>query len=196
MKTPSQRAAWVCIAALVWATGTHAQLPQRDLTIEIRQMEDGRAEGQRFSAGPVDTSRTWEPHMLQVRNGEKVSVRVQDAIPMQWLQSAGVESRQPVGVSNALVWFDAGQSVSVRPQWPGGNHPAKLEIEVQKAAVADRVGADLPTQSRNTLTTTVTVPLAQWVTVAASGIASQDGTYSSNSGQQVRRVLQIRVMVP
>jgi hypothetical protein len=196
MKTPSQRAAWVCIAAVVWATSIHAQLPQRDLTIEIRQIEDGRAEGQHFSTGPVDTSRTWEPHMLQVRNGEKASVRMQDAIPMQWVQSVGVENRQPVGVGNALVWFDAGQSVSVRPQWPGGNRPAKLEIEVEKAAVADRVGADLPNQSRNTLTTTVTVPLAQWVTVAASGIASQDGTYSSNSGKQVRRLLQVRVMVP
>jgi hypothetical protein len=195
-----------------------APLPRRDLTVELRQTEEGREEGTHYSAGTVDGN-AWEPQMVQVRNGEKALLRVNDAIPMQWTQSvngsppgsgksnasgtsaAGNNTNVSInntapGVTNALVWFDAGQSISVLPKWPGGTKPAVVEIEVQRAAVDQRVGADLPKQTRNTVSTTLTVPLAEWVTIAATGKAAKAGTYSSESALQVRRLLQIRVMAP
>ena len=196
-----------------------APLPKRDLTVELRQTEEGREAGTHYSAGTADNS-LWEPQTVQVRNGEKALLRMNDAIPMQWTQSVSgaapgsnsssnsgatatgsstnvnVISNAASGVTNALVWFDAGQSISVLPKWPGGNKPAIVEIEVQRATVDQRGGADLPRQTRNTVSTTLTVPLAEWVTIAATGKAAKAGTYSSESALQVRRLLQIRVMAP
>jgi hypothetical protein len=176
-------------------------LPKRDLTVELRQTEEGREEAGHYSAGG-DSSSNWEPQMVQVRNGEKALLRLNDAIPMQWTQS--VVAPNPgasagaggAGVNNALVWFDAGQSISVQPKWPGGNKPAVLEIEMQRASVEQRMGADLPKQTRNTVSTTITAPLAEWVTIAATGKAPRPGVYSSESALQVRRLLQIRVLAP
>jgi hypothetical protein len=196
-----------------------APLPKRDLTVELRQTEEGREEGTHYSAGTVD-SNAWEPQMVQVRNGEKALLRMNDAIPMQWTQSVSgwaqgggksnasgtsatgnnnnlsINNNAAPSVTNALVWFDAGQSISFAPKWPGGNKPAVVEIEVQRAAVDQRVGADLPKQTRNTVSTTLTVPLGEWVTIAATGKAPKAGTYSSESALQVRRLMQIRVMAP
>jgi hypothetical protein len=203
------------------ARAADAPLPRRDLTVELRQIEEGREAGGSYSAGSTDDG-NWEPQMVQVRNGEKALLRMNDAIPMQWTQSVSgpyptagsaagkggaaanaatgsstsVNVNAASGVSNALVWFDAGQSVSVQPKWQGGSKPAVVEVEVQRAAVDQRVGADLPKQTRNTVSTTVTVPLAEWLTIAATGRAPRAGVYSSESGSQVRRLLQIRVMAP
>jgi hypothetical protein len=193
-------------------------LPQRDLTVELRQVEEGREEGGgHYSAGGADNS-LWEPQMVQVRNGEKGVLRMNDAIPMQWTQSvsgatpsggagtalpstgsastSNVNINAASGVSKALVWFDAGQSLSVQPKWPGGKHPAVLEIEMQRAAVDPNTGAELPRQTRNTVSTTITAPLAEWVTVAATGRSARAGGYSSEAAVHVRRLLQIRVLAP
>jgi hypothetical protein len=212
----------LCVAALCGlAQAADAPLPRRDLTVELRQTEEGREGGTSYSAGGSDEG-NWEPQSVQVRNGEKAVLRMNDAIPMQWTQSVsgqypapgntagtgsaggntGAASNTNVnlntasGVSNALTWFDAGQSISVQPKWPGGNKPAVVEVEIQRAAVDQRIGSDLPKQTRNTVSTTVTVPLAEWVTIAATGRAPKANTYSSESGSQVRRLLQIRVMAP
>ena len=44
-----------------------AQLPKRDLTVEVRQIEEGREGGSSYSAGSADPT-VWEPQMVQVRN--------------------------------------------------------------------------------------------------------------------------------
>ena len=185
------------------------RLPKRDLTVELRQVEEGRDTAGSYSAGRED-GRVWEPQTVQIRNGERALLRMNDAIPMQWTQSASTQNgsgntgastgngnaNAQASVNNALVWFDAGQSLSVQPQWSGGNKPAVLVIEVQRAAVGAGTGAVLPTQSRNTVSTTVTVPLAEWVTIASTGRAAKAGVYSSDAGALGRRLLQVRVMAP
>ena len=144
-----------------------------------------------------------------MRNGEKAVLRLKDAIPMQWTQSAsgqapgatpsngaaGSTTNVNPTVTHALVWFDAGQSISVQPKWPGGNKPAVVEIEVQRASMESR-NAELPKQSRSMVSTTLTLPLAEWVTIAATGATPRAGGYSSEAGLQVKRLLQIRVMAP
>ena len=194
------------------------------MTIELRQIDESKAQGadtgatagKSYSTGAA-SGPEWEPQMVQVRNGEKASLKVQSATPMQWVQSAFVQvdksgsassqvpaaaaskaatgSNGAAGVQNALSLFDAGQSITVHPTWSGGK-TAVVELEVQKTGFDERNGADLPTQSRKTVSTTVTAPLAQWLTIAATGKSTQAGTYSSESMQQTRRLLQIRVMVP
>lgn len=197
------------------AQAAEAPLPKRDLTVELRQTEEGREAGSSYSAGGSDTP-LWEPQQVQVRNGEKALLRMNDALPMQWTQSASgpapaagpgaanggsanntnLTINAASSVNNALVWFDAGQSVAVRPRWPGGNRPVVVEIEVQRAAVGARTGADLPGQTRNSVSTTLSVPLDEWVTIAATGKAPKAGVYSSAAGTQVRRLLQMRLTAP
>jgi hypothetical protein len=194
------KAAFACVlTGLVLLGGAvHAAdpLPKRDLTVELRQTEEGREEAGHYSAGG-DSNAAWEPQLVQVRNGEKAVLRLNDAIPMQWTQSVTAPNpaaNTGAGVTNALVWFDAGQSITVQPKWPGGNKPAVLEIEVQRASVDPQSGAALPKQTRNMVSTTITAPLAEWVTIAATGKAPRPGVYSSESALQVRRLLQVRVM--
>lgn len=191
-------------------------LPKRDVTVELRQIEEGRDTPGSYSAGSADNS-SWEPQSVQVRNGEKALLNMHESLPMQWTQSVSTQSlpsngstsnsssgsntnsntnNNAVSVNNALAWFDAGQSIAVQPKWPGGNKPTVLVIEVQRAAVDQRMGAELPKQTRNTLSTTITVPLAEWVTIAVTGKAVKPGTYSSESSVMGRKLLQVRVMVP
>jgi hypothetical protein len=99
-------------------------------------------------------------------------------------------------ITQELVWFDAGQRVSVLPRWNGGNSPVLLELELQQSSVGERVSGELPTQSRKSVTTSLTLALGQWTTVAASGKLGSAGNFSSEASQMVRRVLQVRVTAP
>ena len=194
------------LAGLAFAVLTHAQLPKRDLSIELRQVDEGaEAEGYRASTSQSDA---WSVQGLSVRNGEKGILRAQQSVPMQWVQSvqsqssslavpSAAASSSSGGVTQALHWLDVGQSMTVTPKWPGGKKDVVLEIEVQQADVKSLHNADLPRQIRNQLSTTVSVPLNQWVTIAASGKrAVAAGNYSSESGADARRLLQVRVQAP
>ncbi len=177
-------------------------LPKRDLTVELRQVEDTDTSG--YSASTRPSRPALVPQQVLVRNGEKANLRISQSLPLQWVQS--VQSNNSTltvpgasanssggGVSNALVWMDAGQSITVTPRWPGGKQPATVEVEVQTSAVEERVGSDLPAQSRSQWATTVTAPLGYWVVIATTGRAPVAGSYSSAPSQDVRRLLQIRV---
>jgi type II secretory pathway component GspD/PulD (secretin) len=135
---------------------------------------------------------------IQVRNGEKGTMRFNQSVPMQWVESAQAASAQSgATVRQALVWFDAGQTLSVLPRWSGGSNAPVVELEVHQSGMQDGMKADLPNQIHSRLASTVTAPLAQWVTVAASGgSAPKQGSYSSDSSGQARRLLQLRVLVP
>lgn len=184
-------------------------LPKRDLTIELRQVEEGRESGgQSYSAGSnAGAAQAWEPQMVQVRNGEKARLQMSEAIPMQWVESVGTQNTSVssggagaassgASVKNAIQWFDAGQTLTVTPRWPGGSKSAVVEIEVQRSAADPQTHNNLATQTRNTVSTTVTVPLAEWVTIAATGKVGAANTYSSAVNSQVKKLLQIRVMAP
>lgn len=189
--------AFLLLAGSLWAAVAQAQLPARDLAVELRQIEDRTEEGNSYRAGSADAGKALAPQKIQVRNGQKAQLRMNLSVPMQWVEAVQAPSANSgAGVKQALQWFDVGQSVTVTPRWPGGNRAATVELEVQQANMATRSNADMPSQSRSQFSSTVTAPLAQWVTVAASGPApARQGSYSSEGGG-VRRLLQIRVMVP
>lgn len=185
--------------------------PRRDLSIEIREIEEGRDEAGTYRAGTQPATAPLMQQLVRVRNGDKAIVRLQRSTPMVWVHSVqagtGTSSASSVsnaassgaGVSQALQWFDASQSLSVSPRWPGGRRDAVVEMEVGRSDVQPSMTSELPSQHRATLGSTVTVSLGEWVTVAASGNPSTPAkgtSYSSEAATHARRFLQIRVLAP
>lgn len=178
--------------SLAWPAA--AQGPQRDLLLELREIEEG-------SAGHVVGTRPQTPLMapqqLQVRNGSQARLSFAQATPLQWVQSVQAQGQMTgAGVKQGLIWLRAGQSLQLRPRWPGGQKPAAVEVEVQTQSVQQQPGRDLPTQERSELATTVQAPLGQWVTLARSGNSAPPGTYRSDAAPQRPRLLQLRVTAP
>jgi hypothetical protein len=182
-----------------------AQLPQRDLTLELRQVEEGDGAG--YSVRTEPQKALMAPQQIQVRNGEKAILRLSQSIPMQWVQSVSAQSASLTasaasassssgGVKNAISWMDSGQSIALRPRWPGGKQPVTVEVEVQTASVGERTSAELPAQSRSLMATIVSAALGQWVTIAATGASAQSGVYGSEGSNDARRLLQLRVQAP
>nr|WP_315464417.1 hypothetical protein [uncultured Rhodoferax sp.] len=207
LQTVSSAVLRVLLVSLLLLTGAHAQLPKRDLTVELRQVEEGREDGAMRWGTQPDTP--WiAPQKIQVRNGDKGSLRMHQSVPMQWVQSANSQSHSISagdtsvsssggGVTQSVQWLDVGQSITVTPRWPGGNKDATVEVDVQQADMAVRNNADMPRQARHQLSTTVTTPLGQWVTIAATGHApARPGKFSSEGGAEARRLLQLRVLAP
>ncbi len=197
----------LCLAG--FALSAAAQLPPRELTVALRQVDDAQSAG--YSVGTQTQRPTLTQQQVQVRNGEQASLRLGQSIPMQWLEAASMQSdsvsasapsaaasssRRSGSVKNAVTWMDSGQSITLRPRWPGGQQPVTVELEVQTASVDARNGAELPAQSRSHVATTVSVELGQWVTIAATGTNAPAGVYSSKGSADSRRLLQIRVQAP
>lgn len=191
--------------ALLVAQPVRAQLPTRDLSVELRQIEEGRTGG--YAVGTRPQAALLAPQQMLVRNGSKASFSLGQKIPLQWVQSVssttatlsvtGADASSRGGsVSQALVWMDAGQSLAIKPRWPGGKQPATVEVEMQSANLERRPGNELPAQARSQLVTTVGAPLGQWVTIATTGSSQAKGSYSSARATESRRLLQLRVSLP
>lgn len=183
-----------------------AQVPQRDLRIELRQIREGQeqADGGAYTVSTAPRSADFAPQQVRVRNGEKASLAINQSLPMQWVQrieahgaalnaSGTAAHSSGAGLTQGLVWMESGQSLSVTPHWAGGKQAAKLEIDMLAAVVDERTSSELPATNRQRLTTTVTAPLGQWVTLATCGKAAQPGTYSSTGSGAGRTLVQIRV---
>ena len=207
-----QKCNWFVLwVSMLLATSTLAELPKRDFVIELRHTEEGRdaSDGYRAGTGPSHSANGIS-QSLGVRNGEKATLRTQLAVPMLWVQSAQTQNTTVTaqaaatassgvvgGVSQALHWFDVGQSITVTPKWQGGKKDVVLEIEVQQSDIKTVHNADLPQQERRHFSTTITVPINVWVTIAASGkAAAPAGSYSSEGAVDARRLLQVRLQTP
>ena len=102
------------------------------------------------------------------------------------------------GVRYGMVWMQAGQSMAVQPRWPGARQPVRTTIAVESSSLEGPTGnAELPRQARSPLATTVSAPLGQWVTVAATGgEPAPPGSYNSEAAADTRQLVQIRVLAP
>ncbi len=179
--------------ALAFALPVLAQLPQRNLTVELRQISE--PDGNTVSTQPATTPLASQ--RIQVRNGEKATLAVGLNVPIRFVQAVG-SGHDGSGVSYGMVWMQAGQSMAVQPRWPGGGQPVKLGIDVQSSSLQAPTGsAELSSQARSQLATSVSAPLGQWVTVAATGGGrAQPGSYSSEAAADTRQLVQIRVLAP
>lgn len=188
-----------CLALILllplWAGPASAQAPQRDLVVELRQIEEGDAAGYTVRTQPAKG--LLQPQQVRVRNGSKASLRLSQSIPVTWVQSIKApRGSGGAAVARGLTWLDSGQQLAVQPRWPGGKQDVTVEIEVQAAAVEPRSGAELPDQTRSQLATTLSAPLGQWVTIASSGARAQRGSYSSEAAEEHPSLIQIRVTAP
>ncbi len=196
----------ICVLPILPAL---AQLPQRDLQVALRQVEE--------TSGSVvlstQTCPLFESQQILVRNGSQASLSVGQTLPMQWVQavlalpaahsgsadSALSPNQRNGGVVNQLTWLHAGQRLTVLPRWPGGKKDVVIDVEVQSSQVDARTGLELPAQSHNLVRTTLSAPLGQWVTLAVTGKGATSGVggvYGSEAIDQPRRWLQLRVTAP
>ena len=185
-------------------------LPQRDLTVELRQIEEtyGEPAGYSVSSNSGSGLAALSYQKIQVRNGEKASVKMGQSTPKQWVQSVSSASTTSTGTgstannaaygaTNMLEWLQSGYSITVQPRWPGGNKAATVEFDVEQKDLQTIHNADMPTQARRQFASTITAPLAQWVTISSSGEVPKPGVYGTSSANKSnRQALQIRVLVP
>jgi hypothetical protein len=172
------------------ASSSAASLPKQDFTVEIRQMDEGARGGKTYGTEP--SRDLMETQQVQVRNGERASLLMNIATPVQWVQSV---SAQEGKVKNALTWFQSGQTISLTPTWRGGKHPVLVDVDVQTASVQASPGGALPQQARSQVATSVSAALGEWVTIATSGNRAQRNTYSSEAATEKRVRLEMRVVV-
>lgn len=181
-----------------------AQLPARNLSVELRQVDEGSAG---YSVGTQAQTPNFPPQQVVVRNGTQARFSLGQSVPVQWVQSVsshnakltagGAESTsQGGGVTQSLIWMDAGQRLAIKPSWPGGSKPATVEVEVESGSLASRPGMELPAQARSQLATTVSAPLNQWVTLASTGRRAAQGVYGSEAAGDARKLLQLRLSLP
>lgn len=230
-----------CVFALglAWAGG--GALPQRNLLVEVRQTDSGQ--GQLDDAGvrrgdviinsngqvSVSAKGGWEVRtqthssgtvqQLWVLNGSRASLRLGQAVPLQWWQVVSVPNYGS-GASGAAgstlqavpstVWTEAGRSIQVQPTWRGGNADVLVEVLAEDTqaqdpnltvGVAGRMAATPPPASQTaSVLTTVQVPLGTWVTIASTADEDRQrerGLLSSRDAQRSRqRLVQIRVTAP
>ena len=183
------------VAFMTLATmAAFAQLPQRDLVVELREIDEASGA---YVVSTRPQTPLLPPHRLMVSNGAQARISYQQSIPLQWTQSAQAAGPMTgAGVKQALIWLQAGQGLLVRPRWPGGKRAASVELEMQSASVQQQPGAELPTQQRGELVTTVQAPLGEWVTIARSGQVRPQGSYGSEAAAERPRLLQLRVSTP
>lgn len=193
--------------ALLTMQPAMAQLPKRDLTIELRQVADVEASG--YMVSTKSNHSLLSPQSVLVRNGEKASLSIGNTMTMQWVKSVHAQSASlsasgasassnTGGVSHALTTMKSGTSIKVHPSWPGAKQAVVVEVEVQSDTVEARSGAELPNQSHSQVVTTVSAALGQWVTIASTGAGQNQppGVYSTSGASDTRRLLQIRVSAP
>jgi hypothetical protein len=222
----SATVAWLAAAALLApaqaqqrpAGAAEAALPARNLLVEVRQADqaqgqdhgggidggsvvirsDGRVQG---SAGVTLQSRSQSRNagvtqQVRVLNGARASVRLAQALPLQWWQV--VWTPQGPQALPSTQWAEAVRGFVVQPAWPGGEQPVRVEISTE-AGAAGRVLDGSPTAASRVLTT-VEVPLGQWVTVASSSDAAQSSERGVLSTREARhtqqRVVELRVTAP
>ncbi|AKJ31644.1 hypothetical protein [Caldimonas brevitalea] len=192
-----------------------ADLPQRNLRIEVRQGDEAELTQQGLGAGgevTVSTSRRVEggvtvqttrretrrsgqaAQQVLVLNGGRAGVRLGQSQPLQLYQVAWSPGTGPQLMPTTVI-VEAGRGFSVSPRWPGGNAPVLVEIEAESSRL-DTAAA----REGGTALTTVQVPLDEWVTIASSGDTEQRdvrGVLSSRQASGSRRQLvQLRVSAP
>jgi hypothetical protein len=189
-------------------------LPQRELLIDVREVEDG---GEGYSAGTDPQEALMPAQRVRVQNGKTAQIRMTQNIPVQWLKSAQRYATPPAptatagtttpsaasgangvggGVKYGLIMMQAGQSLALTPRWIGDPQPVDVEVQIQQSRVNAPTDGPLPSQSESALHTVVTAPLGVWVTLSRSGDVPVVGTYRSDAAVKVPRLLQLRVIAP
>jgi hypothetical protein len=205
-------AALLALPALAWSG---EKLPSRNLLVEWRLSEVAsqerqsagvvvRSDGTGTRAGvTVDTrgSRSGADgiHQVLVLNGSVATLRLTKTRPWQFVQAALVGTASaPRGVAFETHWVDDGQGLQVQTSWFGGDADVVVELHADSAATSgDNTQPTDRTVSRQSVHTTLRMPLGQWVAVARDDDAEQQvqqGVYSTRQARSgTRRSLELRI---
>lgn len=201
--------------------------PQRNLWVELRWVDSGisaaavagvregaRELGTRRPSLARDTEAQRTEQQLQrvlVLNGEQASLQLSETLPLQWLElsAAGAGPAGPglsgrvggkVRAESRSAWIEQTRGFTLRPIWPGGSQPVRVELQAQGPAAGEAPGlqpSGQPAARSEMLRSTVSLPLGSWLTVARSGARLQTqerGVLSSRDAEQLgQRELQLRV---
>jgi hypothetical protein len=200
------------VLALSLASAVSAKPPARNMSVELRVLEEDDTVSPGVVRARQAPSAALPNQKVHIMNGERAHFEWGDSMPVQWVKSVQTQSvaqstaaggtlvGQASGVENGLFWLESRQALTVLVVWPGGKQAARLAVEVQTTAQEDRSGQNLPGVSTSRVTSTVLVPLGEWVTIAASGgVVSPEkpGVYSAMPrayGSNKR--VQVRVLAP
>lgn len=157
-----------------------------------------------FGAGSVQTQSSGQgQQQMLVLNGGQARLFVGESRPFTvwqwgWGTPAGQPTAQPQ-VWGQTVFLDLGQGLVVRPSWPGGQAPVRVELQATSAQRGTAYEPD-GTSRRAEVASTLLVPLGQWLVVARSGQRTeidQAGTLSTRTlDRQDSGVLEIRITAP
>ena len=166
-------------------------LPMRNLQIEVRQLR-GSDQGQQalgaqggvlLQPGQSGATAHITAHSSQrsdarelvqrvlALNGRSVAINLGNIMPLRLMQAFVQNGVLRYTASTVLI--DASSGFSARPVWRSGNS-AELEL----AAVQSRPGAVGALPSSTSASTSLALPLGEWVTVAQS----DDAATASSSG--------------
>ncbi len=198
---------WPLVAALA-----APPLPQRNLVVEMRIVEDAQTvqQGAQVTLGStargevagavtlragsrqqgIDTTQR-----VLVLNGSHATLRLSQSLPVDNTEVAWTPWG-PAGVVRSQ-WVELVNGIDVAPRWPGGNAAATVDIAAQRAATGTTVRqADVAAQW--SVVSTVQVPLGEWVDVAQIGerqaSVGRNGFDAATASRQ--RSLQLRVSLP
>jgi hypothetical protein len=186
---------------------------RRDMVVELRQIaadnegreaDDGGDVPGGYSVATVTTDDRPPTYRVRVQNGEKAQLRFSQSQPIQWVQTASSQSTnlalggasisQNAGsVSLEHAALETGYTLLLTPRWAGGSKPVQAVLNLQTTTVDAGTVGDAASSTRSQLSTTVTVPLRQWVTVATSGSSVANGTYRSAGASGGLQLIQIRI---
>ena len=218
--------AWALVLMLAGTVAGAAgpSLPQRNLSVEARIDEQSLAERQSAGAsgGVVIDSRggtsvqggvtlragsdaagSQQVQRVLVLNGGRATLRLSTLTPLPTLELAWIG--RTTGVGGRLTWVDVGSGLVVRPSWPGGQAPVRVEVEIESGKQRGEQQGSQRGMDRGIETTRVqtelSLPLGIWVTVAdvsesSSGSTSAGGFGASTSSLRGSRSLQLRVTAP
>lgn len=139
-----------------------AQLPLRNIQIEVRQVQSGTQETRNRQS---QRSSTAQQHVLVI-NGRSATIALRSSTPFRLMQTR-FRNGTPFLVPG-VVLLDATTGFSATPRWDGSN---MAELELAASQAGNSLGRGGVVASSNT-SSTVLVPLGEWVTVAESDVNS------------------------
>jgi hypothetical protein len=206
----------LCGPAQAAKAAASAAWPAVNLLVEVRVIAEARASGHGdYTVSTLGPARQpIEALQLQLANGQTGAVRLGGALPVQWLQgaarggaaasgasaSASAAADRAGAVAYAVTWVPSGQSLSVRPQWAGGDSPVTLELNFSSTTLQPAPGTPLPATRTRQAGSTLSVPLGVWTAFAATGVAQEEaepGRVSTLTlAERGRQLMQVRVSLP
>ncbi len=207
---------------------TQTQAPAVNLLVELRFVADGGelprsgrgsvtvgTQGSTPLSGSVTVTTSTataqrDESLLQMRvlNGARAQLRLSQLVPVSRLQWTWRHHPGPgsaasgAGLVETTQWVDTARSMALRPSWPGGAAPVRLEVAVEVPGEPPRDPAGHSAGPRQLqLETTAVVPLGEWFVLGRTGRAPAPAdspltVSTAPRGESGQGRIEVRVLAP